>query len=372
MNRTRIATTVAMAMATLLVAEGARAQGAAVQVYGSVAAALSYRNHQAGNTSLTDVSNSQLFNSYIGFRGTEDLGGGLSAQFRLESGMAPDVGGVGATVAGVSKFFNRQSYVGLGMGRAGTVTVGRQFHAGIDRAIQSLDVYNLAGSSLFSTPLGVLGGNRYAGNDSRVDNSIKYRVGLPAGLTVGASASLGELSNSSGGSSWSMDLAQITPGYTLGLYAVNYRSPNTIAATGARPTNQVWGLGGNVGVGIGRLYLHYMNSEASPTTATGATTTNHVSVLGLRVPVGVTTLKAAWTHDKARNLNGVARRDGAKDTLVTSAEYAFSKRTSVHVAYFLNRYKDGYKLDPVNLAALGRDPNASSVGMVSVGMRHDF
>jgi predicted porin len=361
-----------MALAMTLGTEGALAQAGAVQIYGSLAVAVSHRNHQVGNASLTDQSNSQLFNSYLGFRGTEDLGGGLSAMFRLEGALAPDVGNMGATVAGNSKFYNRQSHVGLNMGSAGTLTLGRQFHAGVDRAVQSLDVYNLAGSSLFSTPLAVFGGNRYVGNDSRVDNSLKYRINLPAGLTVGASKGLGEQADSSGGGSWSLDVAQITPRYALGVYTMNYRSPNTIAATGARPTYQVWGLGGNVDVGFGRLYVHYMNNEADATTATGVSTVNRISVLGLSVPVGATTLKAAWTHDKAKGLNGVAGRDGAKDTLVMSAEYAFSRRTSVHAAYFLNRFKDGYKLDPVNLAALGRDPAASSVAMVSVGMRHDF
>lgn len=370
-----IKTSLAMAAAAALtmVATGALAQQAdSVQIYGSVALAASYRNHQTGNSSLKDVSNSQLFNSFLGFRGTENLGGGVTAQFRLESALAPDLGLGGTTVAGNAKFFNRQSYVGLGAARAGTVTLGRQFHAGVERAIQTLDVYNLAGSSLFSTPLALFGGNRYAGNDSRVDNSIKYRINLPAGMTFGASMGLGELTGSSGGSSWSADVAHTTPGYAVAAYAIDYRSPNTIAATGERPSYQVWAIGGNVDLGFGRAYVHYMNNEADRTTATGVKTINHITMIGLRVPVGVTTLKAAWTHDKGTSLNGVANRNGAKDTLVMSAEYAFSKRTSVHVALFDNRFKDGYKLDPTNIAALGRDPGASSVTMYSVGMRHDF
>lgn len=364
--------TMTAAVALTAASPGAWAQSDTVQVYGSVAVAISHRNHQTGNKNATEMTNSQLFNSYIGFRGSEDLGGGMTAQFRLESALQPDLGVAGATVAGSAKFFNRQSYVGLGAPQLGTLTLGRQFHAGVERAVQTLDVYNLAGSSLFSTPLAVLGGNRYAGNDSRVDNSIKYRINLPLGMTFGVSAGLGEQVGHSGGSSWSVDLARTTPAYAVGAYAINYRSPNTIATTGERPSYQVWGIGGNANVGFGRLYLHYMNNEADRPTATGATTINRVAVVGLRVPLGLTTIRAAWTHDQAKGLNGVAGRNGTKDTLVTSAEYAFSKRTSVHAAYFLNRYKNGYRLDPVNLAALGRDPNASSVGMVSVGMRHDF
>lgn len=353
-------------------APAAFAQAGSVQIYGTVAAGISHRTNQAGGGSLDELSNSQLFNSYLGFRGTEDLGGGMTAVFRLEGGVAPDTGVVGATVAGSSRFFNRQSLVGLGMGKSGTVTLGRQFHAGIDRAIQTLDVYNLAGSSLYSTPLALFGVNRYAGNDSRVDNSVKYRVNLPAGVTLGASYGLGEAVSGSGGDSWSIDVGQTTPTYALGLYAINYRSPTVIAASGVRPSYAVWGLGGNARVGAGKVYLHYMNNHADATTATGVAAVNRITVVGLEMPTGPVTVKTAWTHDRGTGLNGVSGRNGAKDTLALSAEYAMSVRTSLYAAYFLNRFKDGYKLDQVNIAAMNRDPAASSVAVYSVGVRHNF
>jgi predicted porin len=85
-----------------------------------------------------------------------------------------------------------------------------------------------------------------------------------------------------------------------------------------------------------------------------------------------TVLKLAWYHDRGRNLNGVAGRDGNKDTAVASGEYALSRRTSLYAAAFSNRFTDGYRLDPVNIAALGRDPAASSTSGLSLGVRHDF
>ena len=68
----------------------------------------------------------------------------------------------------------------------------------------------------------------------------------------------------------------------------------------------------------------------------------------------------------------MAGRNGTKETLALSAEYWLSKRTSAHLAFFRNSFKDGYKLDPVNIAGMGRDPAASSLQLYSVGMRHDF
>ncbi len=174
------------------------------------------------------------------------------------------------------------------------------------------------------------------------------------------------------GDSWSVDLGQTTASYALGAYAINFKSPTVIAASGKRPQYRALGVGGNVDVGLGRLYVHYMDSDADATTATGVSAVNKIWVLGWRVPVGKTSVKVAWTHDKARGLNGVAGRNGTKDTLALSAEYALSKRTSLHAAVFRNAYQDGYKLDPVNIAALSRDPNASSLQLYSVGVRHDF
>ena len=55
-------------------------------------------------------------NSYIGFRGTEDLGGGLKAIFQLEGVALPD-SGVGGT-------WNRNTFAGLGNDNFGTIKLG--------------------------------------------------------------------------------------------------------------------------------------------------------------------------------------------------------------------------------------------------------
>lgn len=358
------------AAAALCVPAAACAQGAGnVQVYGSLTAGAVHRSNLAGGGSIQELGNSPLAASLIGFRGTEDLGGGLTAVFRLESGINTDSGGAGATVAGVAKFWNRQSFVGIGMGPAGTVTLGRQFHAATDRVIQTLDVYNVGGTTLHVTPLALFGVNRFVGNDSRADNSIKWRVNAPGGFTGALSHGLHE---GTGGTSWSADLGRTTPAYAVGAYVYNVRSPAPIAATGVRPEHRVWGLGGNFQLGPVRPYVHWMDSRVDAATATGSRQRNQILSLGVRAPVGLTLLKAAWTHDKGRNLNGVAGRDGTKNTVVLSAEYALSRRTSLYATAFQSSYSGGYRLEPTNIAALQRDPNASRAPGQSIGIRHDF
>ena len=346
------------------------AQGAGgIQIYGSLTAGAVHRSNLTGGGSVNEVSNSPLAASLIGFRGTEALGGGLTAVFRLESGINTDTGAAGATVAGAAKFWNRQSFVGLGLGPVGTVTLGRQFHAATDRVVQTLDVYNAGGTTLHVTPLALFGVNRFVGNDSRADNSVKWRVQVPGGYTGALSLGLHE---GTGGGSWSADLGRTTQAFALGAYIYNVRSPTPIAATGARPEHRAWGLGGNFQLGPVRPYVHWMDSRVDATTATGSRQRNQILSLGVRAPVGPTTLKAAFTHDKGRNLNGVVGRDGTKSTVVLSAEYALSRRTSLYATAFQSSYSGADRVEPGNIAAFQRNPNASRAPGQSIGIRHDF
>jgi predicted porin len=67
------------------------------------------------------VSNG-ITTSHFGFRGTEDLGGGMKASFNMEGSFSPDDGmlGIGGRIAG------RQAHVDLS-GNFGTVSIGRQY-----------------------------------------------------------------------------------------------------------------------------------------------------------------------------------------------------------------------------------------------------
>lgn len=344
----------------------AQAQSAdTVQVYGQATAGFTSRNHVTNGGTLNEIGNNLLAASVLGFRGTENLGGGMSALFRLETGLNMDTG----APTSATKYWNRQSFVGMNIGPAVTVTLGRQFHAGADRAIQSMDVYNLGGTSLLNTPLGLFGVNRFAGNDTRVDNSIKLRVRGPMGLTGGLSTGLREET----GRSVSADIAQITPAYVVGAYTIRFKSITPVATTGVVPEHAVWAVGGQLPLGAARLYLHYVNSSLDATVAGRRTQTNRILAPAASYQAtDFLVLKAAYTHDSGKDLNGIADRNGSKNTTVLSAEYYLSKRTSLNAVLFRNQFTGGYKLESVNIAAMGRDPAASSMQGVSMGVRHDF
>jgi predicted porin len=114
--------------------------------------------------------------SRIGFRGSEDLGGGQRAVFTLEQGFAPDVGV--QTQGG--RAYGRQAFVGFS-GDWGSLTFGRQY----TMLYWSLLDADVLGPNLYGT--GSL--DAYIPN-ARVDNAFVYRGSL-GGWSLGASFSLG-------------------------------------------------------------------------------------------------------------------------------------------------------------------------------------
>ena len=347
--------------AALCLAGSGHAQTSSVQVYGRVSAGVSHKTHQRGPEN--EVSNNMLNGSHLGIRGSEDLGGGLKATFRLEAPLDTDTGETGSR----GKFWHRESTVGLA-NESFALTVGRQFHASTDRVTRSLDVFNVSGSSLHVTPLALFGVNKFANNDSRSDDVVKVRWIGPAGTTAAVSAAPSENT----GRSMAFDLAQITSGYTFGIYGVRFKSP-TLAATGQYPEHTVFGAGGQVRLGSSaRLYLNVARATLDGSAIGRPEQTNTLITPGFRYDVAPFVVKVAYTLDSGKNINNVAGRDGKKKTAIAEVAYLLSKRTAVSVAVFSNSFTGGYKLDPVNVAGLGRDPSRSSTSGYAIGIRHDF
>ena len=125
--------------------------------------------------SLTRMASGNLSGSRLGFRGTEDIGGGNSALFTLEQGFNLDTG---VSVQG-GRLFGRQAFVGL-KGSYGQVTLGRQQNTMYDLLIK----YDPMGFANYSalTHDDVLVG--------RADNVIKY-TGTFGPLTATAFYSFG-------------------------------------------------------------------------------------------------------------------------------------------------------------------------------------
>lgn len=109
------------ALAALACAAASSHAQSNVTIYGIMDAGLEYANHaNAAQQSVTRVTSGRQNTSRFGFRGTEDLGGGLKALFNLEGRLFLDAGSSDGVL------FKRQANVGR-RGDFGRVVLGRSF-----------------------------------------------------------------------------------------------------------------------------------------------------------------------------------------------------------------------------------------------------
>jgi len=189
MKKTLHATAIAaLAGCTMAATLPAQAQSS-VSVYGLIDGAVEhYTNADAAGNGVTRSPSlgGGMFPSRIGFKGSEDLGGGLKAIFTLENGFAPDSG----TLNQGGRLFGRQAWVGLA-GSWGQVTIGRNYNM---LYVSSFDV-DTFGPSQYG-----VGALDPAVPNGRSDNSIAYK-GTFNGVTLGATYSLGRDTSAAGGAS---------------------------------------------------------------------------------------------------------------------------------------------------------------------------
>ena len=94
-----------------------------VTIYGVLDAG--FQQHNNGTESYTRSSDNALSTSRLGFRGTEDLGNGLKANFQIEGQLNPSAGSMGSTTVAANEIFNREAWVGIS-GSLGELRLGRQ------------------------------------------------------------------------------------------------------------------------------------------------------------------------------------------------------------------------------------------------------
>jgi predicted porin len=108
----------------------AHAQGS-VTLYGLIDVSAIYTSNQGGGRSFAMASGTTR-GSRVGLIGSEDLGGGTRAIFRLENGFDVTDGSLGQG----GLMFGRQAYVGLENDRYGRLTFGRQYESMVDYVAQ--------------------------------------------------------------------------------------------------------------------------------------------------------------------------------------------------------------------------------------------
>lgn len=164
----------------VLAASGASFAQSSVTIYGTIDTALT--SIKSGDVTTTGITPSAVATSVYGFKGSEDLGGGLKANFKLENQFNGDTGA--SKVAGSA--FSREAWVGLS-GGFGTVRLGKVSSAYNDPEGAAAPAL---GSNALS-PLFVVFQSD-AQENARPKNTIYYATPSFSGVTGSVSYSLNE------------------------------------------------------------------------------------------------------------------------------------------------------------------------------------
>jgi len=336
---------IALAVAGL-VAAPAMAQSN-VTIYGLVDVGVSHRsNNIAPNVgSKFSVDSGIQSGNRLGFKGTEDLGGGLKAGFVLETGFGieqPEFRG--------GQPFGRQAFVTLS-GGFGTLAVGRVY----------TPQFNLL-SAVDPFGFGTVGqmNNIYA-TDVRVDNTVAYISPNFSGLTVTA-AYVNHLTGAeTAGNDNDVRVYALSPVYRNGplMIGLNYHKIDPQTA-GAASLN-VWDLAGSYNFGVAKVAAAYGSREVN------ATDNRNSWMLGVTVPVSAAgQVLASYNYAK---LDRAGTANDPKSTQwAVGYVHSLSKRTNLYVAYADISNKKGGN------ASVGDSSNggAGYQSGFNLGIRHSF
>ena len=352
----------------VLAASGAAMAQSSVTLYGVADAGVTYLN---GADNWSGVTSGNNLTSRLGFRGTEDLGGGLKANFVLEGGFNLDAGdGKSGGATGTGFEFKRRSTVGLS-GGFGEVRMGRELTAAYN-ATARYDVFGSVGigQSRLWADGGVLDAsgtpatNQNAAlrvtTNQRISNALTYVSPDFAGFKVGLNYGFGETTTGNSDSGYlgaglMYDNGPLSLG--LGLERLN-SGANTVVASDI----DAWSLGGSYDFGVAKLLAGYRQSTVDIATVENKRSGYYVAATA---PVGAGTVRVSYN----RYENELGNVTGKADQFAIGYVYGLSKRTSVYGTYAYIKNKDGANL--YNLGAGGLKTNGSQQG-VQVGVSHAF
>ena len=348
----------------VLAASGAAMAQSSVTLYGVADAGVTYLN---GADNWSGVTSGNNLTSRLGFRGTEDLGGGLKANFVLEGGFNLDNGdgasGYAGAKAGEGFQFKRRSTVGLS-GGFGEVRMGRELTAAYN-ATARYDVFGGVGigQSRLWADGGVVDASANATavtTNQRISNALTYVSPDFSGFKFGLNYGFGETTASNSDSGYlgaglTYDNGPLSLG--LGLERLN-NGANSVATSDI----DAWSLGGSYDFGVVKLLGGYRASTVDR--AAGENKRNGAYV-AVTAPVGPGLVRASYNRYENKYNGG---KDKA-DQFAVGYVYGLSKRTSVYGTYAYIKNKDGANL--YNLGSGGLKTNGSQQG-VQVGVSHAF
>lgn len=334
--------------AALLAGFAGTAQAQSVTLYGQVDAGFMY-DKTDGQSAINGIESGLLGASRFGLRGTEDLGNGLKANFRLENGFNVDDGTDGV-------FFDRAAWVGLS-GGFGEVRLGLQDSLGFNwfrgainpfgnayRQGQSATVFNVGGSA------------------NRFNNSVFYFSPKFNGFDFGAGYSFNSRGNESATTANNNDAFSLGLRYNQGplLAVVTYEQEDYNASNPAL-NSSVKNLQIGATYNFNVVKLHAGFGLLKDAGYNSAAEDQKSYLLGVSAPLGAGKVMATYQRVDNANVNR-GRRDTATDGWALAYTYGLSKRTTAYAMF--NQYND--------VAVNARTGGLADRRQFAVGLQHKF
>ncbi|EKS9911438.1 porin [Burkholderia multivorans] len=377
-------TLIAGASVAALFAPVVHAQSA-VTLYGLIDAGIAYTNN-ANGASQWRMTSGTINGSRIGFRGTEDLGGGLKALFVLENGFNANNGALGQD----GKLFGRHAYVGLTHDAYGTLTLGRQYDTMVDFVAPLSATAGDFGDAGFAHPFD----NDNLNHSLRINNAVKYTSPTVAGFKVGAMYAFSNATNFGANRAYSAAVSYTSgPLKLAGAYLqMNGTKGTTSASAGATDAAEAkgvnqggWSIGADrmrsYGGGIGYTFgpatvgFVYTRAQYDNTGAFGSTGQIAFNNFDVNLRYALTpafSLGAAYVYTDASVSNPDSRHgtDPKWHQVDLQAVYKLSRRTDVYAeAMYQHASGRGYQAFINGSGGASSTPN-QIVG--TIGMRTRF
>jgi predicted porin len=398
-------------------------QGASQTQAGPACGTVNAANNVVTKTQNAGFTGNGESTSRLGFRGTEDLGGGLRAFFTVEAGLVLDPNGnvTGSGIFANSATGNRQTFIGLAQKGIGAASIGVQYtpiHEEVG-ATNAGGVNNQMGDVIYDR-VG-LGTNNYTAsgmstNDSysvRTSNALVFKSEKMSGFQVKAmyvsrgidatqtATTGGQNKNSGYGFNVNYTLQKL---YVTASYQ-NFKQIINNAAASSAPTNINPGLGAgstafapgyNTGAvtngtnsddtqqyyaasydfGVLKAFVGYINRKAQNVNNANNYIQRSAQQIGVRAPITPKVQTWASVGSGSINNQGAAAPKANFTGWQIGTDYNLSKRTNLYAIYGAqntsNATTGGYAGGTTNLVTNSTANTSWNQSSYAIGVRHTF
>jgi predicted porin len=413
------------AVAALSAIAGSAQAQSSVTVYGLMDLGyVGYNTRQAGQGTGGNTVNKTTGNAFsssgestsrLGFKGTEDLGGGASAFFTVELGLTPN--NQQSVNSGATQ--NRQTFVGLKKNGIGQFALGTQYTV-VHNAVAATDpgqANNIAGNLIYPAITEGQGGqdnSTGAGYTIRTNNQLSLNSETFAGFKANAMlvmnnknqnetiVSAGTTTTTTGGlnnqNGWGLGLDYTfknfyatanyqaltskqstqtvnTAGTTTATYMpVGAPTPGYAGASSAGGTNvqdNQWYVAATYDFGILKAYAQYITRKVSAQQNNSYYLNRSAEQIGVRS--FITPTIEAWVSGGLGRYTGYGSNAANMTAWQIGSNYWLSKRTNLYAIYGQAGTSNATQPTSINgVSAASTNPVSSNVSNYAIGVRHTF